>query len=849
MSVIRLSLTVLTSLIALLAAGSTASADEATEPVDYAVVTLELGENLVGWLGEELPVDSLKRQFPAIESVEAWEPLSGNFYEPTSLLAGRGYVLTLSGTESVEWRRQMTPVKGKITLRPGRNLVTWLGPNDWTIDRVALGIGRALVRAQWQGGQYSPADATTSEPLPILKRGDALWIEVSRTVNWLQPASVPPLLRFAGETPPELESVVRSDSADVMNYYADEFAVQPDGSLLTVYIAADVDSLIDLLKADGFDTENTLDTWYSAGGWASSSGYVVLKQVHWQPDYPSNERGVYGEHTLGRGVMAHEYYHVIQQQMSSTDAAQWLVEGGADWAEAGLRRRDADSSMQEQLADQRARVLTGDSPPLDHTVRRMDDNWHYTIGALASHQLALRNGAQSLLEFWRAHLPEPLGPLGRWESRHPWQQTFQDVFGLTVDSFYEEFAQWRSGLAPVSIRGRVVGPGGAGLPFVRITARTERLLEEDRHDYFEGRADANGEFELAFTGGGAVQWGVDLGGCAVYYASSGSAYKWEDAELMGPSAADQRRLSISLTEDICVWRISGTLLGPDGEPLSSVAVRSESDAAWVDGRTDARGLFEITVPKPDSYRVSLWLAEQDCWVYYRQGDSPGSRNQATELSIDDQDVSGIRFRLSEGLCSTKISGRLLDANGAPIPDASVWAKGEDGGHGYDGTNSDGKFSISVSEPGQYRVAARVDGCTIYFRRGRAPGTYRQATLVRVSDSSVPGITLQLDEGMCERRISGRLLNADGTPHANRWVWADGREGHGGAETGVDGSFFFAVTASGTYRMGTHFGDCLIRHGNRGPTKRWESAKQIRVDNEDVTGIEFVLPERPESFCD
>lgn len=342
---------------------------------------------------------------------------------------------------------------------------------------------------------------------------------------------------------------------------------------------------------------------------------------------------------------------------------------------------------------------------------------------------------------------------------------------------------------------------------------------------------------------------MDLGGCEVYYASSRSVYRWEHAELVAPLAGDQRRLSISLTEDTCVWRISGTLLGPDGEPLSSVRVSSGSDMASVDGRTDASGQFEMAVPTPDSYRVSVWLAEHDCRVYYRQGGSPGSWNQATEVIIKGQDVSGIRFRLSEGLCSTKISGRLLDANGAPIPDASVWANSEDGGHGYDGTGSDGEFSITVSEPGQYRVAARVDGCYIYFRRGRAPGTYRQATLVRVSNSGVSGITMQLGEGMCERRIAGRLLNADGTPHANQWVWADSREGHGGAETSVDGSFIFAVTASGTYRMGTHFGDCLIRHGNRGPTELWEGAKQIRVNKEDVTSIEFVLPEHPESFCD
>ena len=147
---------IVVGLVALLAAGIAAvSADESvetTEPVDPTVVILEPGENLVAWLGEPLPVAQLKQRIPAIESVSAWEPLTGKFYEPTSLSAGQGYIVTLAGAESVQWRRPMTPVKGNVTLHRGRNLVTWLGPDGWTIDRVALGIGRALVSAEWGGG-------------------------------------------------------------------------------------------------------------------------------------------------------------------------------------------------------------------------------------------------------------------------------------------------------------------------------------------------------------------------------------------------------------------------------------------------------------------------------------------------------------------------------------------------------------------------------------------------------------------------------------------------------------------------------------------------------------------------
>ena len=214
----------------------------------------------------------------------------------------------------------------------------------------------------------------------------------------------------------------------------------------------------------------------------------------------------------------------------------------------------------------------------------------------------------------------------------------------------------------------------------------------------------------------------------------------------------------------------------------------------------------------------------------------------------DSDVGGIRFRLAEGLCNTKITGYLLGADGEPVANGEVWASNDDGGMGGR-IEADGAFSISVTDAGRYRVGGRFDGCTVWYRRGGVTADWNRATLVRVSDKGVSGIILQLAEGMCVHRISGRLLNADGSPHAGQRVTGSGREGNGEARTGADGEFSFAVPDNGSYGLLTDFADCRIRLGNRGPTKQQNGAKQFRVNNADVTGIEFVLPEDPASFCD
>jgi len=929
----------------MLAAGwAVVSADESVEPeepADPSIVVLEPGENLVGWVGDSRSVALLKRQVAGIESVKGWDAQAQQYVDAESLEPGKGYVITLGGGESVSFRRPVTPVLGKIELKRGRNLVTWLGPDDWSIDRVVLGVGRSLVRVDWNGMTYRSSQGENTGSLPLVQRADALWVEVSRTINWLQPAGVMPTIKFAGEAAEALKSAVRRDSVDVMNHFAEEFGVQPDGSILTVYVAADVNARIDALGADGIGTDGVHRSWYTAGGWASPLGHIVLKLEQWDPEFAVNTVGQ-GDYGQGRYVLAHEYYHAIQQQTSSTNAAQWLVEGGADWAEAGVRRLDAGTSLNQELAGNRNSAGSQDAPPLDHT-ERIVGTWHYTLGALASHQLELRSGKQSLIEFWRALLPEPLGPLGRWKSNPPWQSVFQDVFGFTVDSFYEEFAMWREGLATVALRGRVVGPDGRGLPYVAVTGYTESLGDTPWYwDSTHTLTDADGFFELAVSVDAVV--GVDLGGCDVYHSPQGLTFELGLATKVSLLAASEKEVLIALTDDICVWQIQGMLVDDKGQGVSGQWIYAGSErGVGTQVQSESGGAFAITIPVSGNYTLSTSI--DGCRIYYRRGEAPGTRQQATQFSIQSGDVTGVRFQLTEGLCSTKIAGRLLDgdgtvisdvrvyarhddnssawattdsdgsfsitvpsagvyrldvsidscrvyfrrggavtsredatritiderdvtgvrfqlrrgqcstkvmgvllhANGDAIAGADVWAQNDDGSS-WARTDSDGSFQITVPEAGQYRIQARIDGCTIYYRRGGAPGSHQQATQIRVSDSDVTGITLQLAQGMCEHRISGRLLNADGSARSGQWINASSNAGSAGASTSSDGSFSFAVPASGSYRLQAHVDGCWIYRGSRGPVKTWNSASQLRVSNADVTGIEFRLPEDPSSFC-
>ena len=938
----RLLIALIISLAALsLAAGlGIASADEEPEQPNPSLSILAPGHNYFGWVGPSLSVANLKRRFPEIESIRAWDALRQKSYEPTNLDPGMGVRVTLSGDDPVEWQRPMTPVKSWVELQLGRNLIAWLGPDNWPIEKVVLGIGRAFIRAEWAGSVFDPSLEQTTDSMPLVKRGDALWIEVSRKVNWLQPAGVMPIIKFAGEAGSVLESVIRNDSVDVMNYYSDEFGLQPDGSLLTVYIAADLDSILDQFKVDSLDVTGVPKLWYSAGGWANPNGFIVLKLEQWKPDFRPNEQGVYGGFTYGRGVMAHEYYHAIQHQSSNTNAASWLVEGGADWAEAGLRRRDAASSFEQELAGKRQSVASGNAPPLDHAERKVED-WQYTLGALASHQLALSNGEQSLLEFWRALLPEPLGPLGRWQSKPPWQSVFEDVFGLAVDDFYVQFASWRGNLASLAIHGQVIGPEGSGLPYVKVVGYRERL-EDDGHDYSDTYTNGDGSFSIAASGLGYVKIGVDLGGCTVYYHSSGMKFSLHQAESLEEMAEDSQGLRLQLSNQMCVWRISGrvddrggisrqgkwihtqttdasataqidadgsfvvavpaagsyrlsmhfdgcsvyyrsdgrvgtwqnasqvrvvdsdaegisfvlpdgvctlsisgVLSDADGNAIADTWIQAHGDDANGGGRTDSGGRFAITLSSAGEYRLSFSI--DGCWVYYKRGVATTKQDSATLIAVSESGATDVTFKLPAGACATKISGRLLDSEGNGIADTWVFAnKDEEDGSAQ--TDANGSYSITVPSAGSYRVGTRIDGCNVYYRRNGVSGRPDRATQIRVRDKSIEGIEIRIPADMCVRRISGRLLNADGSPRTKQWVTANSNVGWGRASTAPDGSFDFSVPGTSSYRVSIWIDSCLIYHGSRGPAKTWNSARQIVLTTKDVTGIEFRLPENPSTFC-
>ena len=78
--------------------------------------------------------------------------------------------------------------------------------------------------------------------------------------------------------------------------------------------------------------------------------------------------------------------------------------------------------------------------------------------------------------------------------------------------------------------------------------------------------------------------------------------------------------------------------------------------------------------------------------------------------------------------------------------------------------------------------------------------------------------------------------------------AAGSEGNGGARSGADGAFSFAVPGPGTYQLSAWIDNCFFYWRGDSSTTDRNSATAISITNAEVTGVDFRLPTNPGSRC-
>ena len=829
-----------------------ASADDG-EQAQTVTTILQPGDNFVGWVAEPIAVEDIFAEIEAAALIYRWDADSGVWRYAIRgvggtlprLEPGMAAGIHVGGEEPVEWERPLTPAKGLVELRSGENWVAWSGRDDWTIEKVVQGVGISLTQVRMGELVYDPLRPESSDDWPAIKRGDALRVNVNRDIRWLQPTGVLPNITFHDAAfSPSVRQQWTNLVREVVDSYAIRHGVEADSTILQ-----DV---------------RIIEAAYVLGvGNSSQIGIVAPGASSFNPNV--------------KWVLVHEYFHTLQQQLSSTLGGvtpDWILEGQARLMEF---EHDFIGPIEEWRPYRY--VENGGCPYATLTSLTQGSpfgsaNWcAYFLGAHASRALAESIEIDGHIEFWRQLAPTSIGPKGRWHSTIPWEEAFTLAFGLSPAEFYAQYESQRGrafsattstsdpGSAKTVAEGYVLDGDNRGAPGVVVSFaetskqgwRYHRHAVTDDEGYFRHEVVADERYQIqVFPETDCGYWIDETGITLSRDAAKAFAFK---------STPEPSPLSLRLSSEYC-RRIEGTIVSPQLGALGGVLVSvvgSNNVDSLQNQRSSNDGSFALIVPS-GTYLLRAELRQFDsmtgrrdsCSVYYRVGEGTAREDLATKIRVGDSHVGGLQFEIPAAYCSTAISGRLLDADGNGVGGAEIGIAGPP--HWMRGwTESDGSFTVVVPEAGHYSaLSASVHGCVDDRGGERWPGRDEEGwPEIHVANSDVNGLRFQLRAGICDFSISGRLFDANS--NGNGWGTSLYAERDGVVVASVqprpDGWFTIAVSGAGTYRLRANIYGCDMYYRRGGTTTSSQQATQIRVSDADITGIEFRPLEDPASFCD
>jgi hypothetical protein len=281
--------------------------------------------------------------------------------------------------------------------------------------------------------------------------------------------------------------------------------------------------------------------------------------------------------------------------------------------------------------------------------------------------------------------------------------------------------------------------------------------------------------------------------------------------------------------------ISGVFVSASSGPIASAraqALNADSLASVAADTTAADGSYTLTVP-PGDYVVSFSIfGRTDQFV--PQKDSPFGATRFTVAAGDSLTVNETAIPMG------RISGRLVDASGAPVVDSDVRITNEQTTRLVGRTREDGRYESVAFPAGRYRIGFSLPGNfgAVQYVPGKLVA--EEATLFEVPAEGV----LTVDERLLATGfLAGLLEQTDGAPLAGASITvlnAEVQTGAGFARTGADGRFRVEVFP-GRYKLLFNTPD-FSRFQYITGAKTFEDATTFTVEaGRDTTVTDRVLP--------
>ena len=271
----------------------------------------------------------------------------------------------------------------------------------------------------WESAFESAFDIGLADFYPTF---EAYRSEVAPPLPHLTDDAVRPVVVFLGDVPAEVGTAFKSEVDSVHTFLSERFGAR--GTEYTLYLGANPEA------AEA--TYERLVRSERGGCSVSSAGWIV----HVLPC----------EHDLTASTYIGISFSSLFHDHAYGDHPLWLIVGGQIYVKASYRAAD-DSAWYADEARRHAEV-TSQSPIRLHQL--VDgEGWNaigYDKGSslafLAVDWLTRRAGDRALFEYHGGLPPRP----PRYQDPDPWQDAFEQAFGLTIEDFYEQFEAYRASL-------------------------------------------------------------------------------------------------------------------------------------------------------------------------------------------------------------------------------------------------------------------------------------------------------------------------------------------------------------------------------------------------------------------
>lgn len=295
----------------------------------------------------------------------------------------------------------------------------------------------------------------------------------------------------------------------------------------------------------------------------------------------------------------------------------------------------------------------------------------------------------------------------------------------------------------------VVEREGSGVGQVRVRAR---LLPGDEEDALFAR-----EATTAFDGSVALA-DLPLGRYLIEAWPGDGLLLYQERTLKGDETVTLK------TAGLVTFRGAVRAGEDDGPGVAGAALTLELAAARhagtarVEGVSGPDGRFELQVPRGNVGSITVQADGFAPWPWARE--DRASMRALRQLRGTEPVELTIVLRAGGG-----IAGRVLDADGRPVPGVEVEArlKRQTAPAGSSVSDGEGRYALGTLAPGDYDLAIATPGVL---------PAVEQKLRVRVpSDATAP---VPFDVGIiASRRVTGTVTGADGAPALGAHVWLFG----------------------------------------------------------------------------